>query len=392
VFDLSKEYGIVLEGGGARGAYQIGAWKALDEKGVKIKGVVGTSVGSLNGALIAQKDIEKALDIWENITYSMVMDVDDNIFENLQKFNLKDIDFHTLMDNLKMAALNMGFDITPLKNLIASSVSEELVRESGMDFGLVTVSLTDRKPLELFLNDIPAGELQDYLLASSYLPMFKSEKLKGKKYLDGGFFDKAPIKLLIDKGYKDIIVIRINAYGMSRKVDLKAINVYSIEPNENLGGVIEFNKEKTRYNINLGYYDALRFIEGLKGNQYYIHCKKTEKFFIGRFLNVNKKIKRRLIMSNVNQNTPLNRYYLNNGLNNLARDLKLGRNWNYIDLGLAIIEHVCEILNIERFKIYEYEEIVKLIQDKGREYKLMIGYDQSSDELDHILCHFIKVL
>ena len=50
--DLTKEYGLVLEGGGAKGAYQIGAWKALKEAGVKIKGVSGTSVGALNGALI----------------------------------------------------------------------------------------------------------------------------------------------------------------------------------------------------------------------------------------------------------------------------------------------------------------------------------------------------
>lgn len=42
--DLEKEYGIVLEGGGARGAYQIGVWKALWEAGMKIKGVAGTSV------------------------------------------------------------------------------------------------------------------------------------------------------------------------------------------------------------------------------------------------------------------------------------------------------------------------------------------------------------
>ena len=55
--DLEKEYGIVLEGGGARGAYQIGVWKALREAGMKIKGVAGTSVGALNGALICMDDL-----------------------------------------------------------------------------------------------------------------------------------------------------------------------------------------------------------------------------------------------------------------------------------------------------------------------------------------------
>ena len=56
VIDLTKEYGLVLEGGGAKGAYQIGAWKAMREAGVKIKGIAGTSVGALNGALICMDE------------------------------------------------------------------------------------------------------------------------------------------------------------------------------------------------------------------------------------------------------------------------------------------------------------------------------------------------
>ena len=60
VIDLTKEYGLVLDGGGARGAYQIGAWKALAEAGVKINAVSGTSVGALNGALVCMGELELA--------------------------------------------------------------------------------------------------------------------------------------------------------------------------------------------------------------------------------------------------------------------------------------------------------------------------------------------
>ena len=74
VIDLDVEYSLVLEGGGAKGAYQIGAWKALKEAGVKINAVAGTSVGALNGALICMDDVDKALNLWENISYSKVMD------------------------------------------------------------------------------------------------------------------------------------------------------------------------------------------------------------------------------------------------------------------------------------------------------------------------------
>ena len=50
--DRNKTYGLALEGGGAKGAYQIGAWKALREAGIRFSAVSGTSVGALNGAMI----------------------------------------------------------------------------------------------------------------------------------------------------------------------------------------------------------------------------------------------------------------------------------------------------------------------------------------------------
>lgn len=88
--DKGRRYGIVLEGGGARGAYQIGAWKAL-KKGIQIQGAAGTSVGALNGALICMDDFETAEKIWENIRYSQVMDVDDKRMEALREWNLKTV-------------------------------------------------------------------------------------------------------------------------------------------------------------------------------------------------------------------------------------------------------------------------------------------------------------
>ena len=46
--------GLVLEGGGTKGAYQLGAYKALKELGMEFDGIVGTSIGALNAAFIIQ--------------------------------------------------------------------------------------------------------------------------------------------------------------------------------------------------------------------------------------------------------------------------------------------------------------------------------------------------
>ena len=58
---MKEKYSLVLEGGGAKGAYQIGAYMALKEKGFEFDHVVGTSIGAINGAVIAQGDVEKGI-------------------------------------------------------------------------------------------------------------------------------------------------------------------------------------------------------------------------------------------------------------------------------------------------------------------------------------------
>ena len=59
-------------------------------------------------------------------------------------------------------------------------IDEEKIRSSGKDFGIVSVSLTDFKPLEIYIENIPLGQLVEYLLASAYLPVFKTERIDGK--------------------------------------------------------------------------------------------------------------------------------------------------------------------------------------------------------------------
>ncbi len=81
-------YGLVLEGGGAKGAYHIGAYKAIMEEGIEIKGIAGTSVGALNGgAMIVQGDFEKAYEIWHNISYSKVINASEEELKRIKAAN-----------------------------------------------------------------------------------------------------------------------------------------------------------------------------------------------------------------------------------------------------------------------------------------------------------------
>ena len=274
VIDLSKEYGLVLDGGGARGAYQIGAWKALSEAGVKISAVAGTSVGALNGALICMGDVEKAEHVWEEMTFSKVMDVDDDWMERLFR---REIAIRELMKELMKKLKDGGVDINPLKELIQQVLDESKIRNSGIDFSLLTFSLSDMKELDLTLNEIPEGMLADFLLASAYLLGFKNEPLHGKTYLDGGVINNVPLNSLVKRGYKDIITVRIHGPGREPKVHLDdETEVYEISPRVELGSILEFHGIRSRQNLKIGYYDAKRIIYGLKGLIYYIDTDRKE--------------------------------------------------------------------------------------------------------------------
>ena len=59
---------IALAGGGTKGAYQVGAWKAMRELGIPFDIVTGTSIGSVTAALMVQGDFDRAWELWTHIT------------------------------------------------------------------------------------------------------------------------------------------------------------------------------------------------------------------------------------------------------------------------------------------------------------------------------------
>ena len=125
---------VVLGGGGSRGSYQIGVWKALRELGFDYEIVTGTSVGALNGALMVQKDYELAEAMWQKLKTQDVMDIDvtDKV-EGPKDLTGKAGTF--LTEIIK----NGGADPRPLEELLRQYIDEEKIGNSPVDFGFVTV-------------------------------------------------------------------------------------------------------------------------------------------------------------------------------------------------------------------------------------------------------------
>lgn len=346
--DLTKEYGLILDGGGARGAYQIGAWKALVEAGVKVNALAGTSVGALNGALIAMGDVKQAEKIWSEMKFSRVMDVDDEWMERL--FNNENTLGEILVEMRKKLS-DGGVDITPLKNLIHEIVDEQKIRESGIELCLLTFSVSAMKELDLSIHDIPEGLLEDFLLASAYLIGFKNEKLHGQTYVDGGIINNVPTNSLVKRGYENLIQIRIYGPGREQKVKLpEGTTMYEIAPRVKLGSIIEFEEKRSRQNLKIGYYDAKRMIYGLEGTIYYIEQTREAWYY-------------EKILSGLNEVEKAE----------IAFVLKMPLGFSDKELYLGMLEASAKLLQVPKYQIYKVQKL---------EEEVCRRYDRLEDKTD----------
>lgn len=366
-FDTSKEYGLVLEGGGARGAYQIGAWRALIEAGIQIKGVSGTSVGALNGALVCMGDLEKAEEVWENISYSQVMSVEDKFMEGIIKRDFKLMGQAEVIKNSLRYLSNGGIDVTPLRELIAGHIDEDKIRYGGVEFFFQVFSVTGLRELDVEAREVPDGQLADMVLASAYFPVFKKEKINGSRLIDAGMFNNVPVDSLVNRGYTDIISIRIYGIGLEKKVKLpEGVTVTEIAPHVELGSILEFDSKRSRKNMTIGYYDALRVLYGLKGRIYYIDSEIGEQECLLRFLIpavVSQRFLEEYGLELENGASPY-RDILEKLLPAVAQELKLEKNWGYQDLYLAMLEASAKLLRVQKYQIYTENELLGEVRRK----------------------------
>lgn len=357
-------FGLVLEGGGAKGSYHIGVYRALQELNVEVGGITGTSIGALNGAMIVQGEYEKCYDLWNKISYSMVADVDDEEIDKLINGKITKEDLTTIRERLKALISNRGLDITPLKALLDEYIDEDKIRKSGIDFGVVTINLTELKPLNIFLEDMQKGELVNYLMASAYLPVFKPERIGGNLYLDGGFYDNLPFRMLIDKGYRDLILVRTHAIGFTRKLDLGDTNSILISPSGDIGRSFEYDSNRSRANMEMGYYDGLRPFKGLKGNRYYVLPKYDENYYLDFLLNIEEEKVKKIGKILKAPEGSYRRILLEFIIPKLCSLLSIDKNCSYEEILIYLLEKKAEKLSIERFEIYGFEELLSLVQNK----------------------------
>ncbi len=243
---MKQKWGLVLSGGGAKGAYQIGVWKAMKELHMEewIGGISGASVGGLNGALFACGDYERAEEAWKKVNMCSIFDPD-----------------WTLIDGKEGA-----FSREEMLTLIRSYL--DMSKLTGSDRP-VCCSVSRVLPEHKFAGEYKRMDgktryaIEQLLLATSALPViYEAVDYEGVLYRDGGLTDNCPIRPLYDLGFRKIMIIGLDKEMRRFETDYPDVEFLSVYPSHPLGdlwdGVLNFHQKYMEFIRKLGYKDGLR--------------------------------------------------------------------------------------------------------------------------------------
>ena len=263
---VPSETALVLGGGGAKGAYEVGAIAALDELGIKAGSVFGTSVGALHAAMYAQGSMDAAAALWDNIRLSDVVseeslaiaDDAENIFDHPEK----------LLEFITRYAQKKGVDVSPLMDILHKLIDEDKIRRSGVHLGIVTTRFPSLAMVEKRLEEMETGSLIDWLMASaSCFPIFPMKQVGGDRYIDGGFCDNTPVEMAVRSGARDIVAIDIGKHRSHTQYDRRP-NITYIRTSQPLGGLLTLDSALSARNRILGYNDVMRAFGRMRGVSY----------------------------------------------------------------------------------------------------------------------------
>ena len=379
--------GLALEGGGARGAFHVGVMKAMKEYGCYFDGVVGTSIGAYNAAMWVQGDFETLYGLWMTMQPADLFNVENDYMSELTNRHLSKEAIRYFTEQMRAIIKNKGIDVSKIKSFIEETVDENKIRDSKIDFGLVTVIVPYFKPVKLYKDLIPEGQVTDYIMASANYPGFKSEPIESQHYIDGGLHENCPISLLIERNYDEIVTVRTSQRPIKYKGKDSHFKMIDILPSDDLGGTLIFDNELIRRNIKMGYYDALRVIKGLEGRKYYIETTE-ESLFFDALCKVSKTEVNYLAKAYKLNGQDYKRVFFEGIIPRLAKQLKASKDASYQEIILLLLEEAAKTYGLERWRIYTLNQFIQAIEAK-KEVHILFG-DEVVRQFAAIMCQKLK--
>lgn len=267
--------GLVLAGGGAKGAYEVGVFKALWELELidNINVISGTSIGAINALLLAMNNRSVIGECWSNLNYSRFIINQEDTRRSVKNFILDKIKNSEINIINQLKANDIGLlSQGGVKSFINEYVDMSIIRESKKDIYACAYNIDKERPEYFKLDEYNDSEIMDIVLASCAVPyVFRPIIINNDRYADGGIhaiqyskdnIDNVPIYPLQSYYCDLIIVVHLSYKNKIDKSNFKDTNIVEIYPSTQLEfinaiGTINIAQSTIAEKINLGYRDAL---------------------------------------------------------------------------------------------------------------------------------------
>jgi NTE family protein len=256
-------FGLVLTGGGAKGAYQAGALKYIAELGLVPHIIAGTSIGALNGAVLSSyrpfpQAVQHLNQFWEELADAKILRPNTGTILRTLSYTaqtfmptFREWMLHFLIEQGLLKDSTTIFDPAPIEKLLREKIHSNNLRNGielwvtvfpslkipGLGYDWLVDFVRARTGTDahwLCVQDFKDDEtLYNLLLASAALPLaFPSREVNGKSYVDGGLADNVPLKALAARGCTHAIIIHLNNGVTWNRHDFREQTIIEIRPEQ----------------------------------------------------------------------------------------------------------------------------------------------------------------
>lgn len=382
-YQLEYNTGLVLGGGGAKGAYQIGVWHALVELGIKYTMISGTSVGALNGGLILQGNLEQAEKMWQKITTDQILLVSD--MGERQDYSINQV-LKEWRELTSIAIQSKGISTAPLLNLIREVTDSEKIISKDMDFFIVTTATPSMTETVVSLKDMTEETFPLWLLASASLfPAMAPCLIDETYYIDGCYCNNLPKDILIDNGASELIICDVKGTGVIKRIKTpNDITEIKLRSPWTLGDVLLFDGNRSSWNMSLGYLETMKSFGHFKGEKYTFKKEKFKKS--GLTLS-------REFFKFLSDIPEFEEWY--------QKKTTL-KKWDWLQknnqipeiISIKLLESLAEKVSIEPIQVYEIEELIELLIEKTQAGLLLsdeISTNQMMKSIGELLSNYVRL-